>query len=211
MKPMEDDLQRPLKQSLALMQRRIVEESTYFGIRTMKSPTDFWVYQEILHRHRPDVVIEIGNLRGGSALAIAHLLDHLGAGRVIAIDIDQSSIAPAARAHPRIEFIESDAASAATQVSRKLGTAEKVMVIEDSSHAYEQTLAVLEAYGPMVTKGQYLVVEDSICHHGVDQGPAPGPYEAIATFVASHPEFRADRSREAFGITWNPMGYLLRS
>ena len=211
MKPMEDDLERPLKETLALMQRRIVEESTYFGIRTMKSPTDFWIYQEILHRHRPDVVIEIGNLHGGSALALAHLLDHLSFGRVIAIDIDQSNIAAAARAHPRIEFIESDAAAAATHVARKLSTTDKVMVIEDSSHAYEQTLAVLEAYAPLVTKGQYLVVEDSICHHGVDQGPAPGPYEAIATFVACHPEFKADRSREAFGITWNPTGYLLRT
>jgi cephalosporin hydroxylase len=58
--------------------------------------------------------------------------------------------------------------------------------------------------------GGYFIVEDGICHHGLEIGPSPGPYEAVETFVAERSEFEIDRSREAFGITWNPKGYLKR-
>jgi len=71
-------------------------------------------------------------------------------------------------------------------------------------------LNILRTYSSLVPSGGYFIVEDGICHHGLDTGPNPGPYEAIATFVAEHPEFVSDRDREPFGITWNPTGYLKR-
>ena len=48
-----------------------INHTTYFGIRALKSPLDFWIYQEILFETRPDFVIEIGNCCGGSTLALA--------------------------------------------------------------------------------------------------------------------------------------------
>ena len=84
------------------------------------------------------------------------------------------------------------------------------MVIEDSSHTYENTLGVLRTYSPIISPGCYFVVEDSICHHGVNVGPNPGPYEAIETFMRETKSFEIDKSRESFGITWNPNGYLRR-
>lgn len=85
------------------------------------------------------------------------------------------------------------------------------MVIEDSAHTYDNTLNVLRTYSPIVSPSCYFVVEDTICHHGVNAGPQPGPYEAVQTFLRDTPPFRVDRTKEAFGITWNPGGYLLRT
>lgn len=79
------------------------------------------------------------------------------------------------------------------------------MVIEDSSHTYENTLRVL---ADLVSVGKYFIVEDGICHHGLDLGPRPGPYEAVETFVRVNKNFVIDRDREAYCITWNPKGYF---
>jgi len=80
---MEDCLDWPLSTVLPLLQQRIMEGSSYHGIPTMKSPLDFWIYQEILWETRPAFIIEIGNLYGGSTLALAHACDALGKGKII--------------------------------------------------------------------------------------------------------------------------------
>src|SRR5881397_3438671 len=72
---MEDCLDWPLSRVLPLLQQRIMEGSSYHGIPTMKSPLDFWIYQEILWETRPAIIIELGNLCGGSTLALAHACD----------------------------------------------------------------------------------------------------------------------------------------
>ena len=82
------------------------------------------------------------------------------------------------------------------------------MIIEDSSHTYENTLNVLKTYNPLVTPKSYFIVEDSICHHGLDDGPNPGPYEAVETFMNESCNFEIDRTKESFFITWNPKGFL---
>lgn len=208
---LEESLGTTLGEVLETMQSRIMRQTSYFGVKTLKNPLDFWVYQEILHAVRPDVIVEIGNYRGGSALALAHLCDALGSGRVIAVDIDQHEVEPIVRAHPRITMIEGDATAMASRVRELIKPGERVLVIEDSSHTYENTLDVLRAYSPLVTPGSYLIVEDSICHHGLNLGPNPGPFEAIETFVQESPVFTIDRERESFLVTWNPKGYLRRT
>jgi cephalosporin hydroxylase len=208
---LETSLSMPLSRALDIMQRRIVGDTTYFGVPTQKNPLDFWVYQEILTARKPDLILEIGNKFGGSTLALAHMLDLIGKGNILAVDIDHSQIHPAARAHPRIEFIEGDACAIADVVRSMIDPALDVMVIEDSSHTYENTLGVLRAYADLVKSGGYFVVEDSICHHGLDLGPKPGAYEAIEAFVAEDSRFRVDRSKESFLLTWNPKGFLLRT
>ncbi|HRO25872.1 MAG TPA: CmcI family methyltransferase [Luteimonas sp.] len=208
---LESSLEMPLRQVLEIMQRRIVDGSTtYFGVPTQKNPMDMWIYQEIMAARPPDVVIEIGNKYGGSALALAHLLDQLGQGRIIAIDIDHSHLRPEARMHPRITFIEGDACELAERVKEEIPHGAEVMVIEDSSHTYENTIGVLRSYSDLIRPGGYFVVEDSICHHGLDVGPSPGPYEAIEDFVATNDKFEIDRTRESFLLTWNPKGFLRR-
>ncbi|MDM8526278.1 CmcI family methyltransferase [Desulfococcaceae bacterium HSG8] len=206
---MENNLEMPLRQCLEIIQNRVMNETSYFGIRTLKNPIDFWIYQEIIFQTQPDFIIEIGNFFGGSTLALAHLLDNLGKGQVIALDISHQDIPDIVRNHPRIRLIEGDACESFEQVSGITGDS-NVMVIEDSLHTFDNTLAVLKTYSCLVKPGNYFIVEDSICHHGLDVGPDPGPYEAIEAFLMENKAFEADRTRESFFITWNPKGYLRR-
>lgn len=199
-----------LAELLPLIQNRIMQKTSYFGVKTLKNPMDFWVYQEIIVEQQPDVIIEIGNNWGGSTLAIAHLLDNLGHGRVIGVDIDQSKIIDKIRRHPRIVLIEDDAVNAYEQIKDLVKTDKKVMVIEDSAHTYDNTIKVLRHYSKLINKGSYFIVEDSICHHGLDIGPSPGPFEAIESFIAENDDFIIDREKESFLITWNPKGFLLK-
>lgn len=207
---MEDSLSKTLGEVLEVIQARLMTHSTYFGIPCLRSPMDFWIYQEIVFALKPDIIVEIGNYCGGSALSLAHLCDHIGKGQVIGVDIEHAHIDQAARNHQRISFITGDACEVFDEVAAKCGEAKTVLVIEDSSHEYQNTLNVLEKYSQLVTIGSYLIVEDGICHHGLDVGPNPGPYEAITDFIENNRKFCIDREKESFLITWNPKGYLRR-
>ena len=205
---LEDSLDSPLSRVLPVLQKRIMDGSTYHGIPTLKNPLDFWIYQEILWETHPDVVIEIGNFYGGSSLALAHLCDAAGHGRVIGIDTDHEKVSTYVKAHPRINLFTGEASEMLPAVEDSLQSHEQVMIIEDSAHTYENTLKVLEGYAHLVGVGKYFIVEDGICQHGLDVGPRPGPYEAVETFVSKNENFLVDRDREAYCITWNPKGYL---
>ena len=208
---MEEHLDMPLREVLSIMQDRIMDQTTYFGVRALQSPLDYWVYQEIMFETRPDVIIEIGNASGGSALALAHLCDLLGKGRLIGIDLSHRDIPEQVRRHPRISLIEGDACECFSHVARLISGNERVLVIEDSSHTYENTLSILRMYSGLVKEGDYFIVEDGICHHGLPIGPRPGPFEAVEAFVNENADFELDRDRESFLITWNPKGYLRRT
>ncbi|MGC4005022.1 MAG: CmcI family methyltransferase [Pirellulales bacterium] len=207
---MEDRLDMPLGAVLETMQKRLKERSSYFGIRTLKCPTDFWIYQEILFAQKPDVIIEIGNLCGGSTLAPAHFCDNLGHGRVIGCDLSHDKVPELVRRHPRITLFEGDACRNFAKVTAGIPQGANVLVIEDSAHTYDNTLNVLRTYSPLIPVGGYFIVEDSNCHHGLPTGPQPGAYEAIETFTAENTAFVSDRTQESFLITWNPKGFLKR-
>ena len=115
------------------------------------------------------------------------------------------------KAHPRITFLEGDACHNFEQVERLIAKDETVLVIEDSSHTFDNTLGVLRLYSKLIKVGHYFIVEDGICHHGLEIGPDPGPYEAVEAFIRESGDFEIDRSRERFLLTWNPQGYLRRT
>jgi len=206
----EASLDMPLKELLALMQRQFKKRTHYFGVRAIKNPLDFWVYRDIICDIKPDVIVEIGNCYGGGTLALAHVLDNLQRGKIIGLDIDHSKVPRIVRKHPRITLITGDACESFDKVKELIDRTDKVLVIEDSSHTYENTLNVLRKFESLVTRGSYFIVEDSICHHGLDDGPDPGPYEAIEEFMQDNADFEIDRTKESFLITWNPKGFLKR-
>jgi cephalosporin hydroxylase len=209
-KYMEELLDMPLRDVLSIIQEGIINQATYFGVSSQKSPIDAWVYQEIIHETMPDVIIEIGTAYGGGALFLAHLCDLLGKGRIIGLDITHKDVSEEVRRHPRISLVEGDACKNFESVEKMISTDERVLIIEDSSHTYDNTLNILRLYSGLAKLGDYVIVEDSICHHGLVVGPNPGPYEAIETFVTENKDFEIDRTRERFLITWNPKGYLRR-
>ena len=74
-------------------------------------------------------------------------------------------------------------------------------------------MAEMKALRPLLSAGDYLVVEDSVLNgHPVAPGWGPGPYEAIEAYEAEFPnDYIHDQEREdKFGWTWAPRGYLVR-
>ena len=207
---MEDHLDMSLSEVLQIIQNRTLTKSTYFGVPAIKSPLDYWVYQEIIFETKPDVIIEIGNKWGGSTLALAHICDLLDNGRIIGLDLSHAKVPEQVKKHPRITFIEGDACQSFEKVMKLISKDESVLVIEDSSHTHGNTLKVLRTFSTLIKPGGYFIVEDSICHHGLSVKSKLDPYKAIETFVNENIDFEIDRGRESFFITWNLKGYLRR-
>ncbi len=190
----------------------LIWQSTYWlGVPAYKSPLDFWVYQEILAETRPDLLIETGTADGGSALFFASILDLLGSGSVVSIDTVPSDGRPE---HPRITYLTGSSLEPGIlrRVREVADGARSVMVVLDSDHSASHVLNEIRAYAPMVTPGQYLVVEDTNLNgNPVEPDFGPGPAEAVATFLAEEPNFHPDVAREKFLLTFHPAGFLRRS
>src|SRR5713101_1529794 len=189
---------------------RTWNNTTWLGVPLEKYPTDLLIYQEIIFETKPDVIIEAGTYKGGSAYYFASLFDLLGKGRVITMDIQDHPEKPK---HPRIEYLLMSSISDDTvrRIKSEIKPEERVMVSLDSNHAEEHVFRELQIYSSMVTKGCYLVVEDTnINGHPVYPSFGPGPMEAVEKFMAYNQEFEADRSREKFMLTVSPRGYLRR-
>jgi cephalosporin hydroxylase len=181
----------------------------WMGVETWKCPLDLWVYQEIVAEVRPDLIVECGTAYGGSALFLAGVLDALGSGRVLSIDITRRDGRPR---HPRVEFLlGSSTAPEIVDRVRAAAAGARVLVILDSDHRQAHVARELSLYAPLVGSGSYVIVEDTnINGHPVFEGFGPGPAEAVEDFLRAHPEFEADRSRERFLLTFHPGGYLRR-
>lgn len=204
MKHFEDILDMPVRDVLPLLQERFLAH-TYKGIVTQRNPWDAWAYQEIIHRTKPTVIVEVGVYAGGQTIYLSELADAM----ILGVDVDMGKVAWM-QTPGGVHWIQSDGAAAAEKIKKMIDPERaRVMVIEDSSHVYEQTLSVLRAYADIVTPGCYLICEDSICHHPLPVGPNPGPMQAIETFLFEDDRYESDREVEPL-ITWNPCGYLKR-
>ncbi len=185
-------------------------ETQWMGVTIAKNPLDLWVYQEIIHRCKPDLIIETGSYKGGSALFLGNMLDLVENGQVISIDIESHGRSVE---HPRVEFWQGSSLSETilARLKTRVNDHSKVMVILDSDHSEEHVLEELDKYHSLVTPGQYLICEDSnVNGNPVLKEHGPGPKEALEKFLPQHPEFKVDASCEKFGMSFNPGGYLKR-
>jgi cephalosporin hydroxylase/GT2 family glycosyltransferase len=185
---------------------------SFLGVETVKCPLDLWIYQEILHRTRPEVIVECGVFRGGTTLYLASLCDLLGFGEIVACDITLRHVHPRARSHPRVSLLEgssTDLGVHAEIVRRCRGR--RTMVILDSDHSEAHVAAELRLYGPLVSRGCYLVCEDTnVNGHPAYPEFGPGPFEAVQRFLAEEPGWRVDLDCEKLLVSFNPSGYLVR-
>jgi cephalosporin hydroxylase len=182
------------------------------GVDILKPPEDAWALQQIIVETRPDVIIETGTANGGSALFMADVCELEQHGAVITCDVSHEWVFPKVREHPRITLVCADVLSdeTAAKVTERCGH-QRTMVVLDSDHAKGHVLRELELYAPLVSRGCYLIVEDTNLNgHPVFPDFGPGPAEALAEYLRSHEtEWLVDRAREKF-VTFNPGGYLLR-
>lgn len=190
-------------------------DTFYLGIQTYKLPLDLWVYQEILYKTKPDFIIESGTYKGGSALYMAHLCDAVKKGVVITIDdlsykqkIDKKIVN-----HPRIKFIKGSSVDEKTisQIKKIVKRGRRVMVILDSDHKKDHVYKELEIYSQFVSKGNYLILEDTnINGNPVYKKFGLGPMEALQKFLRNNKKFKSDKKMEKLLVTFNPKGYLLK-
>ena len=169
---------------------------------------DLVIYQEIMNEIKPDFVIECGTYNGGSALFFASILDLLGRGSVITIDTCPQPNLPQ---HPRISYLTASSIAPETihYVSNVITPNDVVMVVLDSDHTKDHVLAELELYHRFVTKGSYMIVEDTnINGNPVLPDFGPGPMEAVKKFIQHNHEFVIDQDKHKFFFTFNPFGYL---
>jgi cephalosporin hydroxylase len=183
---------------------------TYKGVKCAKSPFDYVLYQILINTIKPDLIIEIGANEGGSALYMADLLTLSEKGMVHTIDV-ADRMAACAKAHPRIQFYNGGWEMYDVRMAQAYET---VLVIEDSSHTYNNTLKVLNRFAPLVTPGSYFVVEDGIID-ALGMSPAfdGGPIRAIKEFLETTHDFVTDTYWcDFFGknATFNTIGYLKR-
>ena len=61
---------------------------TWLGLPIIQYPQDILAMQEIIWKVKPDIIIETGIARGGSLILSASILELIGKGQVIGIDID---------------------------------------------------------------------------------------------------------------------------
>jgi cephalosporin hydroxylase len=208
-----DEIRHPLgsAQGFALVSRtwlragwdaKYVYSFTWMGRPIIQLPEDLMRIQEVIYSHRPTRIIETGVAHGGSLVYYASLFKMMGiAGRVIGIDIEiRPHNRSAIEAHELFSYItllegNSVAPAIVDQVRALIGAEDRVMVILDSNHTKAHVRAELEAYGPLVSKGSFIVASDGIMHW---LGSAPrtrpdwawnNPREAAAEFLQTHPEF----------------------
>ena len=141
---------------------------TWLGVPIIQLPSDIVAMQEAIWRSKPDVIVETGVARGGSLIFFASMLKLLGRGKVIGVDIDiRAHNRDTIEHHPmaeRISLIEGSSIADDTlaKVRSEVPDGASVMVVLDSDHSRDHVLAELRAYAPLVTKGQYLIVADTL-------------------------------------------------
>ena len=180
----------------------------WFGIPITKCPLDLWIYQEIIFEVKPDIIVECGTENGGGALFLASMCDLVNNGKVLTIDIKDKEGRPE---HGRITYLlgSSTSKEIVEKVRSLVGKDDRIMVILDSDHSKQHVLNELRIYSKFVTKGSYLIVEDTnINGHPVYTDFGPGPMEAVTEFLEENKDFVTDKSKEKLYLTFNPNGYL---
>jgi cephalosporin hydroxylase len=212
----------------------------WMGRPIIQYPQDIAAMQEIIWEVRPDLIIETGIAHGGSLifsasmLALLDLTDAINQKcalnpdqskrKVLGLDIDiRPHNREAIEAHPLASYIQMIQGSSiekdvVEQVKSIAGGYSKILVCLDSNHTHEHVLEELKAYAPLVSKGSYCVVFDTIVEDLPKEmfpdrpwGPGNNPKTAVFEFMKTHPEFEIDKTIDyKLLISVAPDGFLKR-
>jgi len=196
---------------------------TWMGRPVIQFPQDIVAMQEIVWEVKPDLIVETGIARGGSLIFYASLLELIGGeGMVLGVDIEiRPHNRDALKSHSmfkRIRMIEGSALDEAVvcEVRKAAQRKQRVLVVLDSNHTHDHVFRELQLYSPLVTKGSYLVVFDTIIED-MPAGSFPdrpwdkgnNPKTAVREFLKTTNRFEVARDIEAkLLITVAPEGYL---
>ena len=195
----------------------------WLGRPIIQLPQDMVAMQELIWRVKPDLIVETGIALGGSLIFYASMLELAGGdGRVLGIDIDiRAHNRAEIEKHPmfkRIDMIEGSSVDEAVAArAREAASGKKsVLVVLDSNHTHEHVLRELQLYSPLVTKGSYLAVFDTVIEDVLDGpdasrpwGKGNNPKTAVWEFLKTNDRFEIDKEMDGkLLITVAPDGYL---
>lgn len=197
---------------------------SWMGRPIIQYPQDMIAMQEIIWNVKPDLIIETGIAHGGSLIYYASLMELIGKGEVLGIDIDiREHNRREIEAHPmfkRVKMMQGSSVdiSLVAEVRKYAEGRKPVMVCLDSNHTHRHVLDELEFYSPFVTVGSYLVVFDTIVEDLPDNylpgrawARGDNPKTAVYEFLKSHSEFIIDTEIDnKLLVSVAPQGYLKR-
>lgn len=210
------------------MEQSIKQKYSYnfewLGRPIIQYPQDLIAMQELIWKLQPDLIIETGIAHGGSLVFYASMLELIGKGQVVGVDIDiRTHNRTAILSHPmykRITMIEgsSIADDVVAKVKHLAEGKQTVLVTLDSNHTHDHVFKELTLYSPFVTPGSYLVVFDTIIEELPDDiypdrpwGQGNNPKTAVWEFLKNNKHFEIDKSiQDKLVITASPDGYLKR-
>jgi cephalosporin hydroxylase len=196
---------------------------SWMGRPIIQYPQDMVAMQEILWELKPDLIIETGIAHGGSLIYYASIMELIGKGEIVGVDIDiREHNRREIESHPmfkRIKMIQGSAidrqvVDQVAAIAKGKGT---VLVSLDSNHTHEHVLEELKLYSPFVTKGSYCVVFDTIVEDmpkGFYDRPwdkGNNPKTAVFEFLKTNKQFEIDKQIDnKLLISVAPDGYLKR-
>jgi len=196
----------------------------WLGRPIIQYPQDIIAFQEIVWKVKPEIIIETGIARGGSLVLSASLLQLLGHGKVLGIDIDiRKNNRNKIEKHPlgkRIKIIEgSSTDESVVKKIFKIAKGKKVLVSLDSNHTHEHVLEEMKLYSPLVTKGSYMIVFDTVIEdipNNVSKfmkkrpwGKGNNPKTAVFEFLKTNNRFKIDNEIDKkLMMSAAPSGYL---
>lgn len=193
----------------------------WLGVPIIQMPGDLIIFQEIVYKTQPDLIIETGIARGGSMIFWASIQKLCGIpGKVLGIDINIREHARNAinSSNFKDEIFLIEGSSVEEQVINKVKNYmcqhKKVMVVLDSNHTHEHVLSELNIYSKFVTKDCFLLVLDTVIDDlKIDPdrpwGPGSSPKSAVKEFMLKNSEeFIHERSYEDRALlSVAPYGY----
>lgn len=220
----DKDLQNQAKEILVKADKyRWIHQNSWFGEPLLNLPQDMFAIQDIVWRTRPEFIIEVGVAWGGSLLFEAMLLEVLGGQKVIGIDIFipedlKKRINSHGKISERVSLIEGSSTTFETlkKVKEILAGSNKVLVILDSYHTHDHVLKELQAFAPLVGKGNYIICGDTIVeyiptqlHRNRPWGPGNNPATAVKDFLEKTDRFVVDEKIDQHLLfSCHPGGYL---
>jgi cephalosporin hydroxylase len=196
---------------------------TWLGLPIIQYPQDVMAMQEIIWRTRPQLIVETGIARGGSLVFFASMLELTGtSGRVVGVDIDiRSHNRAAIEAHAlarSITMLEGSSIDDAIvrDIRAMARGVQSTLVVLDSNHTHEHVLRELELYSPLVRKGGYVIVMDTVVEDLPGElfpdrpwGPGDSPRTAVRAFLQRTDRFQVDEEIQSkLLLTVAPGGYL---
>ena len=197
---------------------------TWMGRPIIQYPQDMIAMQELIWELKPDLIIETGIAHGGSIIYYASILELIGKGEVLGIDIDiRDHNKKEILAHPmskRISMIQGSSISLEIfeQVKKFAEGKKTVMVCLDSNHTHDHVLQELQLYAELVTPQSYLVAFDTIVedidneiYNNRPWSVGDNPKTAVYEFLKNNDQFEIISDiDDKLLVSVAPSGYLRR-